>query len=410
ADSSIGTGKVYTGSKRVPFTISPAVNTWISDPTIEGWIYGDTPNAPTGSVKFGEIDYKYYSDANCQNLISDINAVNVGKYYVEVFAQESSNYTGPISVILSFTISPNDISEASVSIARNEYPYNNGSPIEIDKSSITVTIGSGESAYNLDQDDFTIASYDPAGHSEPGVVTVTVAGAGNYKGTATVTFTIYREYQVKFLSIGQVVELKSVREGSTVSDPGEPAIRPASENYRFDGWYIDYLYTEKFDFTQPITEDVSPTANWIRYSNVTFDTGDPDVVIDGENPQKVDWGNYVVRPEDPVRPGYKFVAWCDDNGEYKFNLKIYGDVTLTAQWIPEYTVSFFTGEGTAIDSQPVVEDGFVEVPALPPEWEGHDFKGWYKDEECTTEYDFTEPVKNSFTLYAKWEDIPPEGG
>ena len=410
ADSSIGTGKVYTGSKRVPFTISPAVNTWISDPTIEGWIYGDTPNAPTGSVKFGEIDYKYYSDANCQNLISDINAVNVGKYYVEVFAQESSNYTGPISVILSFTISPKDISEASVSIARNEYPYNNGSPIEIDKSSITVTIGSGESAYNLDQDDFTIASYDPAGHSEPGVVTVTVAGAGNYKGTATVTFTIYREYQVKFLSIGQVVELKSVREGSTVSDPGEPAIRPASENYRFDGWYIDYLYTEKFDFTQPITEDVSPTANWIRYSNVTFDTGDPDVVIDGENPQKVDWGNYVVRPEDPVRPGYKFVAWCDDNGEYKFNLKIYGDVTLTAQWIPEYTVSFFTGEGTAIDSQPVVEDGFVEVPALPPEWEGHDFKGWYKDEECTTEYDFTEPVKNSFTLYAKWEDIPPEGG
>lgn len=406
ADSSIGTGKVYTGSKRVPFTISPAVNTWISDPTIEGWIYGDTPNAPTGSVKFGEIDYKYYSDANCQNLISDINTVNVGKYYVEVFAKPNTNYTGPTSVILSFTIAPKSISGASVTINPDEYLYN-GSPIDIDKSNITVTIGSGESAYALKQDDFTIASYDPAEHTEPGVVTVTVAGTGNYEGTATGTFTIYREYQVKFLSIGQVVELKSVREGSTVSDPGEPAIRPASENYRFDGWYTDYLYTERFDFTKPITEDVSPTANWIRFSYITFETGDPDVVVDDDNIQEVDWGEYVIRPADPVRPGYKFVCWCDDNGEYMFNLKIYGNVTLTAQWIPEYTVNFFTGEGSAIESQTIVEDGVVIEPALPPEWEGHEFKGWYTDEECTVPYDFAEPVKNGFTLYAKWD--PPDG-
>ncbi len=406
ADASIGTGKVYTGVKKVAFTISPAVNTWTSDPAIDGWIYGETPNVPTGSVKYGEIDYKFCSDANCQNEISDINTVNVGKYYVEVFAEKGNdNYIGPTSVILSFTISPKDISEASVSIARNEYPYNNGSPIEIDKSSITVTIGSGESAYNLNQDDFTIASYDPAGHSEPGVVTVTVAGAGNYEGTASGTFTIYREYEVKFISNGQIIKTDIVRAGNTVSEPARPA---AETGYKFGGWYTDTTYSTKYEFSDSVTGNLELHAKWIRVNYITYNTGDPDVVIDGDNPREVEYGTYPERPADPIRPGYKLEGWYDETGKkYEFNTKVYGSFTLTANWIPEFTVDFNTGEGSAIDSQVITEDGVVTEPALPPEWEGHEFKGWYTDAECTAPYDFAEPVKSDFTLYAKWD--PPDG-
>ena len=57
----------------------------------------------------------------------------------------------------------------------------------------------------------------------------------------------------------------------------------------------------------------------------------------------------------------------------------------------------------------MIEDGFVTEPAEPPKWEGHNFLGWYSDEECTIPYDFTDQVKNSFILYAKWEDIPDGG-
>lgn len=37
---------------------------------------------------------------------------------------------------------------------------------------------------------------------------------------------------------------------------------------------------------------------------------------------------------------------------------------------------------------------------------GYTLVGWYTDEACTAAYDFTQPVTNSVTLYAKWEAAP----
>ena len=36
----------------------------------------------------------------------------------------------------------------------------------------------------------------------------------------------------------------------------------------------------------------------------------------------------------------------------------------------------------------------------------YEFAGWYTDEACTAAYDFTKPVTDSVTLYAKWEAAP----
>jgi len=71
-----------------------------------------------------------------------------------------------------------------------------------------------------------------------------------------------------------------------------------------------------------------------------------------------------------------------------------------------YTVSFESNGGTEIDSQTVVHGETVEKPEDPvhkekPETEK--FEGWYTDKDLTKEYDFSAKVKNSFTLYAKWE-------
>ena len=48
----------------------------------------------------------------------------------------------------------------------------------------------------------------------------------------------------------------------------------------------------------------------------------------------VDYGGYVVKPEDPVKPGYVFVKWVDENGnEFDFeNTKVYAGLSLTAVW------------------------------------------------------------------------------
>ncbi len=41
-----------------------------------------------------------------------------------------------------------------------------------------------------------------------------------------------------------------------------------------------------------------------------------------------------------------------------------------------------------------------------PTRSGYVFAGWYTDEACTAAYDFTQPVTDSVTLYAKWEAAP----
>ena len=71
----------------------------------------------------------------------------------------------------------------------------------------------------------------------------------------------------------------------------------------------------------------------------------------------------------------------------------------------KYPVHFATGEGSAIDSIEVAENGTVTKPADPTR-EGYDFGGWYKDEECTTPWNFTtDKVTEETTLFAKWDEV-----
>ncbi len=70
-----------------------------------------------------------------------------------------------------------------------------------------------------------------------------------------------------------------------------------------------------------------------------------------------------------------------------------------------YTVTFHAnGHGTRPDAQTVTSGGKATVPT-PPTAEGWTFSGWYKESECTNEYDFDTPVTGNLDLYAKWTAI-----
>ena len=68
-----------------------------------------------------------------------------------------------------------------------------------------------------------------------------------------------------------------------------------------------------------------------------------------------------------------------------------------------YTVAFETNGGTAVPSQK-----YANTPVTAPTVSraGYTLVGWYTDEACTAAYDFTQPVTESVTLYAKWEAAP----
>ena len=68
-----------------------------------------------------------------------------------------------------------------------------------------------------------------------------------------------------------------------------------------------------------------------------------------------------------------------------------------------YTVAFETNGGTAVPNQK-----YANTPVTAPTVSraGYTLVGWYTDEACTAAYDFTKPVTESVTLYAKWEAAP----
>lgn len=70
-----------------------------------------------------------------------------------------------------------------------------------------------------------------------------------------------------------------------------------------------------------------------------------------------------------------------------------------------WTVTFNTNGGTPEPESQIR----ANLPATKPDdptRSGYVFAGWYTDEACTAAYDFTQPVRDSVTLYAKWEAAP----
>lgn len=78
--------------------------------------------------------------------------------------------------------------------------------------------------------------------------------------------------------------------------------------------------------------------------------------------------------------------------------------------MPEYIVSFDTGEhGTAPEAIRDVKHGSTISAPVPPKADGYIFGGWYTDQACSADckYDFSTPITQDTTLYAKWTKYYP---
>ena len=107
----------------------------------------------------------------------------------------------------------------------------------------------------------------------------------------------------------------------------------------------------------------------------------------------------------PTVEGYTFDGWYADAAhttEFDFSTPITGDTTIYAKWTAnDYYVSFFTEHGDPPTSQNVKYNGTATDPGKLSE-EGYTFDGWYTDDNYSTKFDFTKPIKSNTTVYAKW--------
>ena len=185
----------------------------------------------------------------------------------------------------------------------------------------------------------------------------------------------------------------------------EPA-KPPKENHTFAGWYNG---DEPFDFDADTTNApnvLNLVAKWdINQYTVKFvsDHGSfEDQTIEHGKP--IDTDKLTI----PEVEGYTFDDWyAEDNTKFDFTQPIKSNTTVYAKWTAnDYEVSFITEHGKAPTSQNVPYNGTASDPGKLKE-EGYTFIGWYADDNYSTEFDFTQPIKSNTKVYAKWEKNAP---
>lgn len=99
----------------------------------------------------------------------------------------------------------------------------------------------------------------------------------------------------------------------------------------------------------------------------------------------------------------------DDGGvDYDPDDAVTSDLTLYAQWVNYYTVTFdLQGHGSTIAPySPVLYNATIDAPEDPVA-AGWIFGGWYKEPGCSNKWNFaSDHVTANTTLYAKWTQEP----
>ena len=105
------TGNEQNGNK---FTVTPSIT---------GWTYGETPNAPVGEARFGQIVFKYATSEGGD--YSTTVPTSAGTYYMKAFVDGNGNYGRLESDAKEFKINP-----SQVTIIANDINANKGEAIK----------------------------------------------------------------------------------------------------------------------------------------------------------------------------------------------------------------------------------------------------------------------------------------
>ncbi len=195
---------------------------------------------------------------------------------------------------------------------------------------------------------------------------------------------------------------------------GEAAVKPddpARDGWIFGGWYTESGCENPYDFSTPVTDNITLYAKWARNTyTVTFNNGYGDDYAAGTPwaPQYVEYQGYLTEPtENPTRDGYKFRGWSTElDGTEYWNFaqnQVLGSFTLYAVWEQlNYNVIYHVDNCNNKDqfSNAIVPWGTeLAEPETVPEASGWVFTGWYLDKGCTVPAEFPITVVDNVHLY-----------
>ena len=182
-----------------------------------------------------------------------------------------------------------------------------------------------------------------------------------------------------------------------------------------DGTHTLGFAMAKYTEGVKVIDDIGTKSLDISGSIPTGYSLDPAAVIASENSANIGADHFgndgsglytaVIYPAD----GYNFRELTKDNVTIPadFNLSIMdfglnedGSINLTLGPVNPVKISF-VGSGTAeLLARYVSEGNTITRPAEDPTLEGSTFTGWYEDEACTIEFDFSKPISGDISIFA----------
>ncbi len=206
-------------------------------------------------------------------------------------------------------------------------------------------------------------------------------------------------YAVTFVVDGVQTSHANVAQSSTVTQPDNPTI--PSGYLSFVGWFTDA--NTEWDFSQPVTGDMTLTAKFSDKYLVQFTDADGKVV----NSQEVAAGAKATKPSyEPIAPvGKEFTGnWTLSGSVYDFNTAVNGNITLNPEFDDASYVTFvitYITKGSAADPQIVRENSTASQPADPTR-AGYTFDHWSATDGGAP-FDFANtPITDDTVLYAVW--------
>lgn len=133
-------------------------------------------------------------------------------------------------------------------------------------------------------------------------------------------------------------------------------------------------------------------------ATITFETGAESEII---QPITAKVGSNIYPPADPERDGYLFDGWTLDGEPFFFDVMPDHDITLQAEWIVAYTISFDTGTDDFY-VEPILQAAGAEISAPTIHRPNYYLKYWLLDGKI---YDFTTMPEKNLTLTAVWLEL-----
>jgi len=145
--------------------------------------------------------------------------------------------------------------------------------------------------------------------------------------TATATLTVTFDVQ----GIGTApAAAAGITSGETITAP----TAPTANGYRFDGWYEDAACTTAYDFTTPVTSNITLFAKWTRLYSVTFAANGGTGTAPTQE-ATAEGGTFTLPDNTFTKHGFNFSGWNYGTTTYQpgdtFTMPA-SNVTFTAQW------------------------------------------------------------------------------